>query len=349
MSSWRSWLNKTNPSLLDRAAQIPLSLASLGYAIAIRLRNQLYDLGWKKSFKASVPVISVGNLSVGGTGKSPTVAWLAKWFRAHDVRVAILSRGYGQLDDGRNDEALELELKLPDVPHLQNPDRVASSQLATDELEMQVLVLDDGFQHRRLVRDLDIVLIDATDSKVAARLLPAGLRREPLRAIRRAHFVIITRANAVAESELSLLNSRIQKFISSNRIATATHQPQSLLQHPNNQKPLDSLRGKQVLAFCGIGNPTAFFESLKAQGAVLLDQRSWPDHHAYTAEDIQSLIDWHNDDRDAVLLCTVKDWVKIQESSLGGRDLLALEIELKFLSGQGELESLLESCIQFDE
>jgi tetraacyldisaccharide 4'-kinase len=253
------------------------------------------------------------------------------------------------LDDGRNDEALELELKLPDVPHLQNPDRVASSQLATDELEMQVLVLDDGFQHRRLVRNLDIVLIDATDSKVAARLLPAGLRREPLSAIRRAHFVIITRANAVAEADLNKLKNSIARYIPSDRVATATHEPQSLLQYPNQRFSIETLRGKKVLAFCGIGNPAAFFASLEALGAEVVDQKSWPDHHAYTAEDIQSLIDWYNDDRDAVLVCTVKDWVKIQESSLGGRDLLALEIELKFLSGQVELETLLESCIQFDE
>ncbi len=347
MSSWRSWLNKTNPTLLDNVAHIPLRLASIAYEIAIDFRNWMYDRGWKKSFSAAVPVISVGNLSVGGTGKSPTVAWLAKWFRERDVRVAILSRGYGQLDDGRNDEALELELKLPDVPHLQNPDRVASAQLATDELEMQLLILDDGFQHRRLTRTLDIVLIDATDSNVSERLLPAGLRREPLRSLRRAGFVIVTRANAISEAELTKLTGSIERYITADRIATATHQPQSLLQYPSQRISLETLRGKKVLAFCGIGNPAAFFVSLKALGAELVDQKSWPDHHAYSAEDIQWLISWCNDQRDAILVCTVKDWVKIQEPSLGGRDLMAVEIELTFLSGQTALESLLESCAEF--
>lgn len=349
MSSWRSWLNKTNPTLLDKAAQFPLRLASVAYGFAMVVRNWMYDRGWKRSFSALVPVISVGNLSVGGTGKSPMVAWLAKWFRERDVRVAILSRGYGQLDDGRNDEALELELKLPDVPHLQNPDRVASAQLATDELEMQLLILDDGFQHRRLNRTLDIVLVDATDSKTAERLLPAGLRREPLRSLRRASFIIVTRANAIPEADLNKLKSRIGRYIAADRIATATHQPRNLLQYPDEKRSLETLRGKKVLAFCGIGNPAAFFESLRAIGAELVDQKSWPDHHAYSAEDIQWLISWCNDQRDAILICTVKDWVKIQEPSLGGRDLLAVEIELTFLSGQPAFESLLESCIEFEE
>ncbi len=305
------------------------------------VRNALYDWKWKHVHSSSLKVISVGNLSVGGTGKSPTVAWLARWFRERDKRVAILSRGYGKLDDGRNDEALELELKLPDVPHLQNPDRVASAILAADELEMEVLILDDGFQHRKLSRDLDIVLIDATDSAAARWPLPAGLQRERMSNLKRAGFVIITRADAVSEKQLDTLTSQIEKYILRERIALATHKPQSLLEYPSTRLDLERLRGARVLAFCGIGNPQAFFESLRRLGAQVIDQREWPDHHAYSREDVHWLMNWHADQSDAILVCTVKDWVKIQE--LGPRMLLALEIDLKFLTGQRNLESILEA------
>ncbi|HAC89393.1 MAG TPA: tetraacyldisaccharide 4'-kinase, partial [Planctomycetaceae bacterium] len=154
MSSWREWVSNPNPSVLDRIARAGLWLGSVPYAGVVQLRNRFYDRQLLAVHDSPLPVISIGNLSVGGTGKSPMVAWVAKWLRNQELRVAILSRGYGQLDDGRNDEALELELKLPDVPHLQHWDRIASARLAHDELDMQVLILDDGFQHRRLARDL---------------------------------------------------------------------------------------------------------------------------------------------------------------------------------------------------
>ena len=116
------------------------------------VRNAGFDRGWNKSHRAAVPVISVGNLTLGGTGKTPMVEWLARWYRRRGLRVAILSRGYGQ-DGGLNDEGQVLEENLPDVPHLQGPDRVALAGIAAHELETELIVLDDGFQHRRLARD----------------------------------------------------------------------------------------------------------------------------------------------------------------------------------------------------
>ncbi|MBU6174878.1 MAG: tetraacyldisaccharide 4'-kinase, partial [Planctomycetes bacterium] len=160
--------------------------ASQPYAAAVTLRNWAFDRGFKKTIGVEIPVVSVGNLTAGGTGKTPTVAFLAKWFRAQNKRVAILSRGYGAGSDGRNDEAKELEITLPDVPHLQSPDRIASARIAVDELGMELLLLDDGFQHRRIGRDLDIVLLDAREPFGFGHLLPRGLLREPLRSLKRA-------------------------------------------------------------------------------------------------------------------------------------------------------------------
>src|SRR5262249_3767146 len=137
--------------------RLGLRVVSGPYGLAVRLRNWLYDRGWKKVVRAPVPVVRVGNLTLGGTGKTPCVRYVARFYRQRDLRVAILSRGYGSTQ-GRNDEALVLEENLPDVPHLQGADRAALAATAVEELESEVLVLDDGFQHRRLARNLDLVL-----------------------------------------------------------------------------------------------------------------------------------------------------------------------------------------------
>src|SRR5437870_5928929 len=144
----------------------------------------MYERGWNERRRAPVPVVSVGNLTVGGTGKTPCVEHVARFYRSRGLRVAVLSRGYGAAA-GRNDEAMVLEENLPDVPHLQGPDRAALAFTAVEELESEVLVLDDGFQHRRLARDLDLVLVDATDPWGQGYLFPRGLLRESPASLRR--------------------------------------------------------------------------------------------------------------------------------------------------------------------
>src|SRR5262249_31870064 len=153
---------------------------------------------------APVPVISVGNLTMGGTGKTPCVEYVSRRLSDRGHRVAILSRGYGE-GDGPNDEALVLEQDLPDVPHLQGADRVALAHMAVDELESEVIVLDDGFQHRRLGRSLDLVLIDATQPWGHGFLCPRGLLRESPGELARAHVLIITRCDHISEHELAIV------------------------------------------------------------------------------------------------------------------------------------------------
>lgn len=342
MIDFRHLFTTRRPTLGQRFLRGLLRIGCGPYWIAVAVKNFLYDRGFKSEFQSPLPVISVGNLSVGGTGKSPTVAWIANWLRARDIRVAILSRGYGQLDSGQNDEALELELQLPDVPHLQHWDRVASAVLAEEELEMQVLLLDDGFQHRRIARTLEIVLLDATDPPAARHVLPGGLLREPLAALKRAHLILLTRTDQADAQELTNLIQQIHRTNPRAHIAHSQHRPSQLLQYPNEVMPLDRLRGKTVLAFCAIGNPNSFFESLPTLGADLIATRTWPDHHAYTAEDVAAIVAWRADHPAAqALVCTVKDWVKIQASELGGIDLLALGIELQIADGLPEVEQAL--------
>src|SRR5262245_21936169 len=182
-------------------ARLGLRVASWPYGLGVRTRNALFDRGWKTVHRAAVPVVSVGNLTLGGTGKTPCVEYVARFYRELGQQVAILSRGYGA-EAGRNDEAMLLEENLPDVPHLQDRDRVAVAERAVEELESEILVLDDGFQHRRLRRDLDIVLIDATRPPTRDHLFPRGTLRESASGLKRAGAILLTRCDQVPASDV---------------------------------------------------------------------------------------------------------------------------------------------------
>ncbi len=347
MVDLRQLLTSRTPSPGVRLLRWGLRLVSLPYHAAVVVKNLSYDWGWKKPFRSRLPVVSVGNLSVGGTGKSPTVAWLARWLRRRGLRVAILSRGYGQLDSGQNDEALELELQLPDVPHLQHWDRVVSAKLADEELQMQLLLLDDGFQHRRMARDLEIVLLDATDPPAARWLLPGGLLREPLSSLKRADIVVLTRSDQATPGELTAIDSMVRKKTRRAAVLRACHRPSHLMVFPDVQRDLDELRDRQVLAFCAIGNPQSFFGTLANLGATVVDERTWPDHHGFDASDVQTLEQWSQQFPEAeMLVCTVKDWVKFQTARIGGLELVAVAVELDVLEGLPELEQALIACCE---
>ena len=160
--------------LLAAVTRWGLSMLTPCYRAGVSIRNQLFDLGWKRVHHVDVQVISVGNLTTGGTGKTPMVAWLAEWFRSQGKQPCIVSRGYRSLDEGGNDERRVLEQLCPNVPHEQNRDRVVAARRAIETHKSDVLILDDGFQHRRLSRDVDIVLIDALNPWGYGRLLPRG-------------------------------------------------------------------------------------------------------------------------------------------------------------------------------
>lgn len=323
------------------ALRLLLRLASWPYGLAVRLRNLAYDRGWKKARRAAVPVVSVGNLTVGGTGKTPMVEFVARFYRGHDRRVAVLSRGYGS-DEGRNDEALVLEENLPDVPHLQGADRAELAGAAVEELESEVLVLDDGFQHRRLARDLDIVLLDATDPLGASHLLPRGLLREPLSGLRRADAVVLTRCDQVDAGSLEAFRRRVERLAPGKVVAEAVHRPVALVSAGGVSAPLEQLRNRPVAAFCGIGNPEAFRRTLAALGAELVDFRTFPDHHPYSRADVESLrAQAGRLPAGALVVTTQKDLVKLRLEELAGRPLWAVGVELAIVRGGVEMERLL--------
>jgi tetraacyldisaccharide 4'-kinase len=329
------------PSLLRGA----LWTLSVPYRWATLARNGMYDRGWKVCWKAPVPVVSVGNLTLGGTGKTPFVEHVAQWFRRQGRRVAILSRGYGSRR-GRNDEALVLEHNLPEVPHLQGPDRVALAQVAVEELESEILILDDGFQHRRLARDLDIVLIDATVPWGHGYLFPRGLLREAPGSLRRAGIIVLTRCDQVPAADRGRIQARIARHAPQVPVVEMTHRPIALVNADREEQSLDILKLQSVVAFCGIGNPEAFRLTLAGLGVRLAAFRTFPDHHPYTRQDIDELDGWIGQQGpQGAVLTTQKDLVKIRRSRLGDRPLWALRIQLSIDQGKEVLDRKLQHLL----
>jgi tetraacyldisaccharide 4'-kinase len=315
------------------------------YGWVVRLRNGLYDRGWKQTTRAAVPVVSVGNLTLGGTGKTPCVEYVARFYRQRDWRVAILSRGYGN-ERGRNDEAMVLEENLPDVPHLQGADRAALAATAVDELESQVLVLDDGFQHRRLGRALDLVLIDATNPWGHGRLFPRGLLREPATSLRRAGVVVLTRCDQIDEDERGRIREEVVRLAPDVPVAETVHRPSELVNCDRKSATLERLTERPLLAFCGIGNPESFRRTLTTLGAQVAAFRVFADHHPYSRADVEDLRSWAREHAtDGVVVTTQKDLVKLCLPHLGGHELWALRICLSVTAGQEALDRKLEDVV----
>jgi tetraacyldisaccharide 4'-kinase len=343
-STFRDIVSGRRQGLATGLLRVGLRAASMPYAWAIRSRNRKFDRG-VDVHAADVPVVSIGNLTVGGTGKTPMVEWMARQFRNRGIRVAILSRGYGAAADGRNDEALELELALPDVPHLQNPDRVASAAVATEELGTQLLLLDDGFQHRKLARDFDVVLLDASEPFGFHRLLPAGTLREPVAGLTRAHAVVLSRADMLDAAGRDAVRQRVAQINPHAVWCEVEHRPAALLGSDGARAATEMAAGKRIAAFCGIGNPAGFRHTLATLGCDVTAWREFPDHHAYSREDVESLATFAQDAaRDGgaqLLLCTRKDLVKLRVPGIGGVPLRAVGVELRFLAGEESLCSAL--------
>ncbi len=326
--------------------------ASTLYGLAIRLRNRRYDTGRTPIHRAGVPVISVGNLTTGGTGKTPLVAYLATTLRSHGYRVSLISRGYGRGEAALNDEALELEQRLPDVPHVQDPDRVAAATVAVEELETQLILMDDGFQHRRLHRDLDIVVIDATCPYGYGHLLPRGMLREPLSSIARADVAVLSRSNYVSPAERQAIREAYQRKCKGENPqllwVEAEHRPARLIDYRDRSEPLEQLSGKRVLAFCGIGNPEAFQRTLEDCGAEVVDLHALPDHARYDADTVGQLEQWGKSQQagcDAAvdwMVCTQKDLVKIRAANIAGLPLRAVQIDLHVQPHEPLVQRLLE-------
>lgn len=342
---WRDVVDGRDRSWRAVGIRAALALAEPLVTAGTLWRNRRYDLGRAAIHDVGVPVISVGNITLGGTGKTPMTAWLCRWFRRRLIRVAVVSRGYGAEAGAVNDEAAVLELQLPDVPHLQNPDRVAAAMTAVEELASQLIVLDDGFQHRSLARLLDIVMLDALEPFGLDHVFPRGMLREPLRSLARADIIVLSRGDQVSAEERECIRRRVRQYAPRSLWAESRHVPTQVLRLGAEPAPAQELRGKRLAAFCGIGNPAAFRKTLSDLELNPVAFREFPDHHRYRREDIADLSRWATAHGAELVLCTEKDWVKIQSPELGEVPLAALRIELEFTVGQELVERRLEEVL----
>jgi tetraacyldisaccharide 4'-kinase len=314
------------------------------YRFIVQTRNRLYDVGLLKTHSVSVPVISVGNITAGGTGKTPLVAWLAKYISSKK-NCAILTRGY-KANQGISDEVSILARSAPNTPVVVNPDRLAGAKEAIGS-GAEVLVLDDGFQHRRLARNVDIVTIDATCPFGYDQILPAGLLREPLKSLKRADAVIITRTDQAEKNRIEEIEITVKAINPSLIIATAIHKPLCIRDSRAVELQPVQLKGKRVFAFCGIGNPDAFLTTLKSLGATIAGSTVFDDHYHYTKADVDRIAgDAKAVNADSVLT-TEKDFSKINAALLTQTplDFAYLAVEIELLAGAERITQLIDKAI----
>ncbi|MCW5960018.1 MAG: tetraacyldisaccharide 4'-kinase [Pyrinomonadaceae bacterium] len=310
------------------------------YGAITNLRNRLYDRESFRSYDLGVPVISVGNITTGGTGKTPIVAFIAEILAESGEKVCILTRGYGRqngsnrviVSDGTKiqndpiitgDEPLELARKLDGkAAVIADRDRVAASIWAREKLGTTVFVLDDAFQHRRVRRDLDIVVIDATDPFGNGKMLPFGRLREPLENLERADLSILSRSNLAGETG-SIIKD-IQKIAPGILILECFNEIGSITPlekfceriSESNSQISENLKTAPALAFCGLGNPGNFFDQLELEQFNVAATLKFRDHHFYDQKDVQTIIETAKKSGAVMLLTTAKDAVKLGKSDL---------------------------------
>ena len=315
---------------MNRAAKIALAPFGALYSAAIKARSAGYQNHFLKTHRVSARVISVGNITVGGTGKTPLVQWLAERLAGRGQKVCILTRGYRRQNPKQQVIVSDGEKILTDVAHSGDEammlaqlllgksavvclaDRVAAATWAIEHLKSDLLLLDDGFQHRRLARDLDIVTVDATNPFGNGRLLPAGTLREPINSLRRADCIVLTRTPDEGATDLV---DRLRRLTNA-----SIFQSRMTIQgfHLNTNK--DDKNAANVLqplaAFCGIGNPRAFFEQLRSAHLDLRHEAGFRDHHKYSQADIDRLTEQAKAKGAQALITTAKDSVKLQSLRL---------------------------------
>jgi len=308
------------------------------YGVITRARNSLYEKNVFKSYSLGVLTVSIGNITVGGTGKTPLVALVAEVLAKKGEKVCILTRGYGRdnpkkrvlASDGEKiltdvgqagDEPFELARKLTgEAVVVADANRVSAGSWALEKFGITAFILDDAFQHRKVRRDLDVVCIDATNPFGNGKTLPSGILREPLENLKRADAIVITRANLTKDisnlkSQISKYNRTCPIFVAKNKIYALVKLEDFSAQTQKSPSLTDyrQMTADKSLAFCALGNPNNFFEQLRQEKFELVSTQRFPDHHSYTQKDIEKLVAQAEQSGAKILLTTAKDAVKLKD------------------------------------
>ena len=321
-----------------------LSIASAGYGALHGMHRMSYLMGLRRRAMLPVPVISVGNITAGGTGKTPLVEWVVRRLERRRLRVAVLARGYGRRLDGGDDEDLLGVSEL--VRRYAHPDRAGAARRAVAEFRPDVFVLDDGFQHYKLHRDIELVAVDATNPFGNGRLLPRGLLRDRPSALRRAHAIVLTRTDQVTPAELDALKGEIARHSLDRPVVDTVHRPSGVRTLGDRRSwSVDWLRGRRVYAFCGLGNPGSFRRTLESAGADVVKFRAFPDHHAYRPAEARQIEVEAQEFMAGALVTTEKDATKLDASAFR-LPVASLRVELEAVRGGERLEAILESAVR---
>lgn len=343
------------------------------YCQLLELKLTFYRWGLLKQYRLDCHVISLGNITVGGTGKTPTAQRLAVAIRDMGYKVVILNRGYrakwkgevGVVSDGEKiymsateagDEAFLLAKNLPKVPVLIGADRAVTGRYAVEQLHADVVILDDGYQHWRLVRDLDILLIDAINIFGNNYMLPRGTLREPLDHLDRADVCLLTKVDQANSDACSIIKNTVKKYNEKALIVTSVHSPKYFVEvadwykgASNHTTPIDSLKGKKVTAVSAIGNPASFEQTISDVGAEVIDSVRFADHHDYTMAEMQIIMDNAIECGSDALIITEKDLVKIPAEFIhSSRDLpvYVLSMEIAFIDGYDPFIQLIATSLK---
>ena len=339
-----------------------LTLSSVLYDFGVRLRLRAYKCGLFK--RESLPgfVVSIGNITAGGTGKTPAVVMLAQWARDEGCRVAVLSRGYGgkyrtevlEVSDGNRvkasareagDEPYLLATRLSGIPVVVSKKRFLAGLFARKRFGCDFFILDDGFQHLELNRDLDLALIDATNPFGNGHLLPRGPLREPVEQLARANACIVTRyrAQGLRENVLDFLGGNFPSI----PIFCADHLPEKVIfPHSKEVHGPEFLKGRRVLGFAGIAEPERFKHTLMRLGADVVHFRGFRDHYPFKRDDIQALIQMKEKQGAEYVISTEKDWVRVSPFAAGRPDMAYLSIKFALTSGQDGFFRMIKDGIE---
>lgn len=340
MMFWDLSVHSRVRRLLDRRSVLNFLLLPLSflYTIIHQTRLTFYSLGILKVKKLPCRVISIGNITVGGTGKTPMAIAVARTLIDKGKKVAVLSRGYKGEKSG-SDEVLLISKRLGNIPVITGGNRYLSGSYAIDKYQVDTILLDDGFQHVQLKRDLDILLIDSTNPFGNGFTLPAGILREPLRNIKRADAIVLTRTDQAMD--IHKVINRIKTLNPSAPIFKARHRPAGVVRLFDGRiEGVELVKDKKILIFSGIGNPEAFSFSLKELGAKIIEVMDYPDHYFYDERDIIGIERKAKDLSTEIIITTEKDATKLSDMSLPD-NLWALRVEMEIMNEREEWESLL--------
>lgn len=319
-----------------------LHAGSMAYGVAVGFRNRRYDRG-DSSQSVPVPVLSVGNVTVGGTGKTPLVIDLVTRLTRMGRNPAVVSRGYKSIDGQPNDETRLIQQRCPGVVCAADTDRIAGSLTACRRFGADVIVLDDGFQHRALNRDLDIVLIDATCPFGYDHLLPRGLLREPVSSLRRAGVIVLTRCDQVSLADRARTERRLKRLAPQAVHLSSRHKVTTISRLDGTVLD-DDWVGRRAVLFAGIARPSAFATTVRTLGIEVVGEHWWPDHHHYRPVDLRRFGSggaWPSHD---LLLTTEKDAVKL--ATLPGVDQMDIGVVNVRIDFEGDGGTILEKIIE---